>query len=123
MMNHPPHAAELLSCIALRNLDRIRQRTRKMLDGNHAAWNRFLDERDDLEASRFEFGTVSFPLLKRGSVDSLCEILKKKYDTTVVPGGFFEMPEHFRVGLGCAEETFAAGIERLGKVLDEIRVL
>src|SRR5712691_417916 len=29
MMNHPPHAAELLSCIALRNLDRILQRTRK----------------------------------------------------------------------------------------------
>jgi aspartate/methionine/tyrosine aminotransferase len=120
MMNHPPHAAELLSCIALGNLDRILQRTRKMLDLNHAAWSRFLDSRDDLEARRFEYGTVSFPRLKRGRVDELCELLREKYDTTVVPGRFFEMPEHFRVGLGCAEETFAEGIERLGRALDEL---
>ena len=120
MANHPPHVAELLSCIALANLDRILQRARKMLDNNHAVWNRFLDEHEDLEASRFDFGTVSFPRLKRGSVDKLCELLKEKYDTTVVPGRFFEMPEHFRVGLGCAEETFAAGIEKLGAALDEI---
>jgi aspartate/methionine/tyrosine aminotransferase len=120
MMNHPPHAGELLSCIALRNLDRIRQRTRKMLDANHAGLNRFLESRDDLEARRFEYGTVSFPRLKRGSVDELCRLLREKYDTTVVPGRFFEMPEHFRLGLGCAEETFTAGIERLGQALDEV---
>ena len=67
-----------------------------------------------------DLGTVSFPRLKRGSVDDLCELLREKYDTTVVPGRFFEMPEHFRVGLGCAEETFAEGIERLGQALDEL---
>ncbi len=120
MMNHPPHAAELLSCIALRNLDRILQRTRTMLEPNHAVWNRFLESCDDLEARRFEYGTVSFPRLKRGRVDDLCELLREKYDTTVVPGRFFEMPDHFRVGLGCAAETFVAGIERLGRALDEL---
>jgi aspartate/methionine/tyrosine aminotransferase len=120
MMNHPPHAAELLSCIALRNLDRILQRTRKMLDANHVILDRFLESRDDLVAQRFAYGTVSFPRLKRRSVDDLCELLREKYDTTIVPGRFFEMPEHFRLGLGCAEETFVAGIERLGRALDEL---
>ena len=57
---------------------------------------------------------------QRRRVDDLCELLREKYDTSVVPGRFFEMPEHFRVGLGCAEETFAEGIECLGRALDEL---
>jgi len=59
-----------------------------------------------------------FPRLKRGSVDQLCSLLHAKYETTVVPGRFFEMPDHFRVGIGGETETFAAGLEHLGKALD-----
>lgn len=120
MANIPAHAAERLSCIALANLERIGDRARRMLEANRLVLNRFLDERDDLEAHRFAYGTVSFPRLKRGSVDEVCRLLREKYETTVVPGRFFEMPEHFRVGLGCAPEIFAAGIERLGRALDEL---
>ena len=48
-------------------------------------------------------------------------ILREKYEATVVPGGFFEMPEHFRVGLGGKTEMLVAGLERLGAALDELR--
>jgi aspartate/methionine/tyrosine aminotransferase len=121
MANIPAHAAERLSCIALANLDRIAERARRLLDTNRVVLNRFLDARSDLEAVRFDFGTISFPRFKRGSVDGLCRLLREKYDTSVVPGRFFEMPNHIRIGLGCAEEVFAAGIDRLAKALDETR--
>lgn len=121
MTNNPAHVAERLSCIALANLDRIGRRSRHLLDTNRAVLNRFLDERDDIEATRFAYGTVSFPRWKHGSVDALCDLLREQYETTVVPGRFFEMPDHFRLGLGCETEVFAAGIERLGAALDALR--
>lgn len=120
MANQAAHAAERLSCIVLANLDQIAKRSREMLAANHMAFNRFLDERKDLDAARFDSGTISFPRLKGGEVDALCDLLRDKYETTVVPGRFFEMADHFRIGLGCEKEIFAAGIERLGQALDEI---
>jgi aspartate/methionine/tyrosine aminotransferase len=113
------HPAERLSVIALRNLDRIRGRAKTLLETNRPMLDRFLDSRDDLEAARPQFGTVVFPRLRRGSVDALCGLLREKYETTVVPGKFFEMPGHFRLGIGCDSDTLASGLERLGHALDE----
>jgi aspartate/methionine/tyrosine aminotransferase len=118
--NIPAHAAERLSCIALENLDRIRRRARALLDTNHALFNRFLTERDDLEAPAFSSGTISFPHLKSSNVEQLCHLLREKYETSVVPGKFFGMPDHIRIGLGCEPEFFAEGIQRLGKALNEL---
>jgi len=59
--------------------------------------------------------------LKSGSVDALCRLLREKYETTVVPGSFFEMPEHFRVGLGGELEMTAEGLKRLAAALDQLR--
>jgi len=120
MANIPAHAAERLSCIALANLERLRERSKHLLDTNRRVLNQFLDEREDIEAPRFEYGTVSFPGWQHGSVDRLCELLREKYETTVVPGRFFEMPDHFRLGLGCDTEVFANGIERLGAAIDSL---
>jgi len=50
----------------------------------------------------------------------LCRILREKYETSVVPGNFFEMPEHFRIGISGDTNQLNAGLERLGKALDEI---
>jgi aspartate/methionine/tyrosine aminotransferase len=114
------HPAERLSVIALANLDRIRARAKSLLETNRPALDRFLDSRDDIETVRPRFGTVVFPRLKRGSVDALCHLLREKYETTVVPGKFFEMPAHFRVGIGCDSGMLASGLERLGNALDEL---
>ena len=116
----PVHAAELLSVIAMDNLDRIAASARSRLEANRALLNQFLDSRTDLKAVRAEFGTTSFPKLLRGSVDRLCELLREKYETTVVPGRFFEMDDHFRIGIGGSSETVAAGLERLSAALDEM---
>jgi aspartate/methionine/tyrosine aminotransferase len=116
----PSHAAERLSVVALANLDRVAARAKSLLETNRATLERFLDSRDDLEAVRPRFGTVVSPLLKRGSVDEMCRLLREKYETTVVPGKFFEMPRHFRVGIGCDPDMLPGGLERLGAALDEM---
>lgn len=116
----PAHPAERLSVIALDNLDRIATRARALLETNRLLLERFLDSRGDLRAVRPEFGTIAFPRLLRGGVETLCAVLREKYATSVVPGRFFEMPEHFRIGISGETQSVAAGLERLGKALDQL---
>jgi aspartate/methionine/tyrosine aminotransferase len=116
----PAHVAERLSCAAFAHIDRVAARARRILEANRATLNRFLATRPDLESTPLEYGTVSFPRLRTGQVAQLCALLRETYDTTVVPGSFFEMPEHFRIGIGADPETFAGGLERLGAALDHI---
>ena len=66
---------------------------------------------------------IAFPRLKKGSVDSLFELLRRKYETSIVPGRFFEMPQHFRIGMGNEEETTVEGLKRLSSALDELASL
>lgn len=116
----PAHASERLSVFALDNLGRIAQKSRALLGTNRRLLESFLASREELEWTPREFGTVYFPRLRRGSADELCALLREKYETSVVPGRFFEMPEHFRVGVGGDTETLRAGLERLGWALDEL---
>jgi len=118
--NIPAHMAELASVIALGELPRIAQKVRTRLDANRVALWKFLDTREDLEVFRPPFGTIVFPRLKKSSVDKLCDLLRTKYDTTVVPGKFFDMPDHFRVGIGGDLEPLEEGLRRLGLALNEI---
>jgi aspartate/methionine/tyrosine aminotransferase len=118
--NIPAHPAERLSVVALAKLDRIAGRARSLIEPNREALNRFLDSRDDLEVVRPDVGTTVAPRLKRGDADELIALLREKYETSVVPGRFFEMPEHFRIGIGSDGEMFAEGLKRLATALDEI---
>ena len=117
----PVHAGERLSVIALRQLDRLATQAKARLDTNRAMLNRFLDSRDDLEAIRPDKGSIMFPCVKDGRAATLFESLRKKYETSVVPGMFFEMPDHFRIGMGGDPELFVEGLKRLGAALDETK--
>jgi hypothetical protein len=68
-----------------------------------------------------KFGTVVFPKLLTGPVDTFCELFREKYDGTVVPGSFFEMQDHFRLGIGGEPDAVAASLEQLGTALDHFR--
>ncbi len=113
------HPAERLSVCAFAQLERISAKARPRLETNRTLLNQFLDTRDDLETVRSDSGTTMFPRLRQGSSESLCRLLKGKYETSVVPGSYFESPAHFRVGLGGATDNLTEGLERLGKALDE----
>jgi hypothetical protein len=113
------HPAERLSVIALQKLPEIAARTRALLDRNREIFNRFLSSCAGLQARPMQFGTVSFPRLWRGSSDDFCRLLRDKYETSVVPGSFFGMNQHFRLGICCPTDTLHTGLERLALALDE----
>ena len=118
--NVPAHPAERLSVIALKHLDRIGARAKALLERNRPLLDQFLDSRKDLDTVRPGCGTVVAPKLRSGRVDELCSLLREKHETSVVPGMFFEMPDHIRIGITCDTEMLAGGLERLGDALDEL---
>lgn len=114
------HPAERLTMIALENLTRIGGQARILLETNRAIVKRFLNSRPDLDAIWPEYGTIIFPRLRGGQVERLEDILRNKYETSIVPGRFFEMPEHFRFGFGCETQTLIEGLDRLSAALDDL---
>ena len=115
------HPAELMSVMAFDHLSAMRQRAQTLLQANHALLNSFLDSRTDLKYFRPSAGTVVFPRLISGNVDEFLKLLRDEYETSVVPGHFFDMPEHFRIGIGGETEQLRAGLERLTAALDEFQ--
>ena len=114
------HQAERLACIAFDHLDEINGENPPMLARNRSAWNEFAADRDDLECMPAEHGITVFPRWSGGDTEQLATRLREKYDTAIVPGRWFEMPEHFRVGLGLATDVFEGGLKRLRQALDDL---
>lgn len=112
----PAHPAELLSVVALERLERPAARARRILETNAARFGAFLGSRPELDCAGVGDGMIAFPRLREGDVDALCDRLRQE-ETTVVPGRFFGAPQHFRLAIGCAPETLAGGLERLGRAL------
>ena len=113
----PVHPAERLGIIALDNLDRIRSRARSLLETNRALVNAFLSDHPELDCEHSRFGTTVFPRLKTGRVTDFVEMLRDNFETSVVPGEFFEQPQHFRIGFCGATDTVRGGLERLSDAL------
>lgn len=116
----PVHAGERLSLVALKQLPGIAESARKRFHTHRQMLNDFLDGREDLETVRPALGSIMFPRVKGGRCERLCELLREKYETSVVPGRFFGMSDHFRIGTGGDTESFTEGLDRLGEALDEL---
>lgn len=115
------HPAERLSCLALARLDEIGAELPALLARNRALANDFFAGRGDLEAAPMVHGITALPRLLRGDPDALDARLRTHYDTAIVPGRFFGLADHFRIGVGGPTETVEAGLERLGAALDELK--
>ncbi|MEI9972969.1 MAG: aminotransferase class I/II-fold pyridoxal phosphate-dependent enzyme [Ignavibacteriota bacterium] len=89
------HPGELLSVAAFRNLPAIRDRARRVVEADRAALAEFLRANDGVSAVPTQWGTTAFLRLKAGDENTFLERLRTQYETTVVPGRFFEMPGHF----------------------------
>jgi aspartate/methionine/tyrosine aminotransferase len=107
------HPAELLSVAAFEHLDAVRDRARKVVDADRAELNEFLAEEKAVSAPRTEFGTTAFLRLHRGDIEPFLARLRADYETSAVPGRFFDMPNHFRVGMGVNTEMFREGLRRI----------
>ena len=110
--------AEKTSVVALQRLERFVERTRAIMASNRPLVDRFMEQhREYLEWVPPDAGPVCFPRLRAGSAESLCETLREKFDVGVIPGHFFGMPEHFRIGFGGKTEDLRTGLDRLSECL------
>lgn len=111
------HPAERLSVVALDYLETIAAHSRAVLHTNRALLKNFADSRSDLRAVWPESGAIAFPYFAKADSKFFTR-LRDVHDTSVVPGEFFEMPNHFRIGVGGDTPMVTEGLRRLGLALD-----
>ena len=114
------YPGELLSVAAFQHLNLLRERARRILDADRGLLRDFLAQQSAISAARTEWGTTSFVKLSRSrgsNANVFLERLRSEFDTSAVPGRFFEMPDHFRIGMGANTEMFAEGLNRIGRAL------
>jgi len=115
------HLAEQIAVIALDHLDQVRDRAQHLLEANRALVNQFLAGRPELDCEPSRFGTTIFPRLRVGRACDFVKLLREQFDTSVVPGEFFEQPQHFRLGFSGTTETVRGGLERVNAALDAFK--
>lgn len=118
-----PFIAEYLSVAAFERLPQIAARMKSLLDQNRRLLLDFLRSRDDLDYFWPEYGTIVFPRLKHGNVDEFCQLLRREFATSVVPGSFFETPDRFRMGVGTPNEEVRAALAQFSAALDRYQPL
>jgi hypothetical protein len=115
------HPAERLACIAFEHIDEVMGDTRAILERNREQWNDFVSSREDIDCMPAVHGITAFPRWTGGDTDPLDTRLRDRYETAVVPGRWFEMPEHFRIGFGLGAADFEVGLNQLALALDDPR--
>jgi aspartate/methionine/tyrosine aminotransferase len=116
----PVHPGEFLSVAAFKHLDLLRERARRVMETDRKLLRDFLAHQTALSAVWTDWGTTSFMRLSRSrgsNADVFLERLCAEFETSAVPGRFFEMPDHFRIGMGVDTEMFAEGLKRIGRAL------
>ena len=113
----PVFPGELLSVAAFTKLNLLRERARRIVETDRKLFHDFLAEQSNLCAVSTSWGTTSFPRLLNGNTDAFLKRLRSEFDTSAVPGRFFEMPDHFRIGMGVNTEMFAEGLNQLSRAL------
>lgn len=115
------HQAERLACIAFAHLAEVAGDNAALLERNRDVFNDFIAQRGDLECAPAEHGLTAFPRWAGGDTQKLDDLLRERYDASVVAGRWFEMPDHFRVGFALPEADFSEALNRLGAALDKLK--
>ena len=114
---------ERLATLAFAHIARLEARTAALLETNGSLMREFLaSHRTGLHCIPSS-GTVVFPRL--GGVDDTSIFagrLLEHYETAVVPGRFFQAPQHVRIGFACTTDSLQGGLQALAAALDELPV-
>src|SRR5947199_9684431 len=113
----PVYPGQLLSVAAFKHLDVLREKARRIVEADRELLREFLKQQSAVSAVETEWGTTSFPRLVNGNADAFLDRLRTEFDTSAAPGRFFEMPDHFRIGMGVNTEMFAEGLNRTSRAL------
>jgi aspartate/methionine/tyrosine aminotransferase len=115
----PVYPGQLLAVAVFKHLNLLREKARRIVNADRNMLRNFLVRQSALSAVWTDWGTTSFVQLRDGNTDDFLERLRTKFDTSVVPGRFFEMPDHFRIGMGANTEMFTEGLNRISQALGD----
>jgi hypothetical protein len=112
-----PMPADRLSVVAFRNIERLAERARRIVDSNAPLVASFLAGREELECAP-SHATIAFPRFTDGRDSrSFVERLLLERGVAVVPGSFFDSPSHFRISFGGATEPLREGLAAIAACL------
>jgi aspartate/methionine/tyrosine aminotransferase len=120
----PVYPGELLSVAAFQHLNLLRERARRIVGADRELLRDFHGQQSGISAVWTDWGTTSFIRLSRDrgrDADAFLERLRCDFDTSAVPGRFFEKPDHFRIGMGVNTEMFAEGLNRISRAISQGR--
>jgi len=111
--------AERLAAFAFSRLDDLVDRARRLIAPNLERLRAVMAVRPEIEWFEPAGGMVAFPrLCEVESSDALAASLIERESTAIVPGRFFEAPQHFRIGFGMKPDVVEGGLAALTRALD-----
>jgi hypothetical protein len=121
MTNNGVAPGERMSLAAFRRIGRLQRRSHGILDPNLEAIRAFFVRERRLAAFVPEGGNVVFPRLP-AAVDGedFCSHLLNRYSTLIVPGRFFDAPQHVRISFGCPPRLLTRGLANISRALDDL---
>ncbi len=112
--------SDALAVAAFRQLSRLEARTSAMIEANMALVHEFLRAHEgELECVVPRRSMIVFPRLRQGDDSQPLHDRLRAFETSIVPGRFFEAPRHFRLGFAVRPEDVATGLQNLSRALRE----
>jgi aspartate/methionine/tyrosine aminotransferase len=113
--------AESLSLKAFQNIDRLRSRARAVLSGNLDLVRAMARSHPRLEWLEPVAGTTVFPRVRDvEDTTAFVDLLIRDHDTIVVPGRFFQAPQHIRIAFGGETQMISEALSRLDRALRDL---
>jgi aspartate/methionine/tyrosine aminotransferase len=113
--------SERLATLAFQHLDSLHARAREILTRNKALVDAFLQSRQPGLPFVPSSGTIVFPQAPFVTdTRPFVERLLRERGTALVPGFFFGLPAHFRLGYGGDTETVRHGLANLDAALNTL---
>lgn len=113
--------SDSLALAAFRQLDSLLERTRAIIEPNQFLIRNFLAAHEEfLEYVLPKHSMIVFPRLKHFDDSEPLHNLLRQYETSIVPGKFFEDARHFRLGFAVEPADVEAGLGFLSKALYQL---
>jgi aspartate/methionine/tyrosine aminotransferase len=118
----PVFPSEQISAWLFPRLDAIKEKRRAEWEARRRETAAFIAAEPRLAWVEPDGGIVGFPrvLGRPGSGDALARALLERWETSIVPGKFFEDPRCVRLGFGVEPAMLEAGLKAIRAALDAV---